>query len=88
MSLMGGFQRWTWRGERIDDIEAWAAARGEQMVAYHGERQVPIIAPGVGARMITETDDGEMPESFWNGFGWHAGWHYAETGRRAPMVPA
>lgn len=70
------YQQFAWRGEIIPDIRAWAAERGERMVRYHGERHVPDLRTG---GLILETDDGEMPESFWNGFGWTHGWHYVEV---------
>lgn len=70
-----GHQRFAWRGEPIRDIRAWAADRGERMVRYHGERMVPCLMTG---GLVKETDDGEMPESFWNGFGYSHGWHYVE----------
>ena len=77
---MTALRTYTWRGEPIQDIYAWAKERGESMVRYHGERHIP----GFNGQMILETDDGEMPESFWNGFGWHNGWSYRETERYLP----
>jgi hypothetical protein len=51
------FQRFTWRGEVIPDIDAWAHARGERIVHYkHTTRTV----------YGHEVDEGRMPESFWN----------------------
>lgn len=71
-----GYTEFRWRGEPIYDIRAWAKARGERMVKYHGERTVPDLRTG---GLVREVDDGEMPESFWNGFGWTHGWHYTEV---------
>lgn len=75
------YQVYRWRGEPIEDIHVWAKTRGEKMVRYHGERHVPDLRTG---GMVLETDDGEMPESFWSGFGWTHGWHYSEVSRVEP----
>ncbi len=77
---MDGYREYRWRGEYIPDIAVWCRERGEQMVSYHGERHVPD--PGGG--MMLEVDDGAMPQSFWDGFGFTNGWHYSETGRYQP----
>ena len=66
-------KKFTWRGKPIDDIRAWAAARGEQMVRYRAERYVPNPLTGT---MDIETMDGEMPMSFWANLRTTDGWHY------------
>ena len=71
-------QRFSWRGVPIHDIRAWAKERGEQMVRYHAERKVPNPYTG---QIDTETQDGEMPESFWGGLRMDSGWWYTEVGR-------
>lgn len=71
------YTRFTWRGESIADVRAWAAARGERMVRYHAERRMPNIITG---RLDLETRDGEMPESFWANLRMSDGWHYTEVG--------
>jgi hypothetical protein len=63
------FHNFTWRGERISNIEEWALGRGERMVKYEATRQTPY-GP--------ETVVGAMPESFWNGLLWSDGWYYKE----------
>ena len=69
----GEVRVFSWRGEPILDIKAWAEARGERMVPYTATREVPV-----GARMVTETQEGEMPESFWRGLVMENGWVYTE----------
>lgn len=75
------YQVYRWRGVLIEDIQEWARERGEQMVCYHGQRHVPDLRTG---GLTLEVDDGEMPESFWSGFGYSGGWHYVEISRRTP----
>lgn len=70
------YETFTWRGEPIADIHAWAKDRGERMVKYHAERHV--VSPWVPWEMITEEYDSEMPESFWSGLLMKDGWHYTE----------
>jgi hypothetical protein len=72
-------EQFTWRGEPIPDIRAWALARGEPMVRYHAERTVP--SPWVPWELVKEEYDGTMPESFWSGLHRAHGWRYTETGR-------
>ena len=69
-------EMFTWRGEPIHDIRAWATGRGERMVKYHAERTVPDLRTG---GLVKETMDGEMPESFWRGLLWRDGWYYTEV---------
>jgi len=66
--------RFSWRGEPISDVEAWAHERGERMVTYRAERQVPNILTGT---LDTETISGQMPESFWSNLRMD-GWTYQE----------
>ena len=75
---MSGVERFSWRGEPIGDIRAWARARREPMVNYHAERKVPNILTG---QLDTETMDGSMPMSFFANLRMTDGWHYTETGR-------
>jgi hypothetical protein len=70
-----GAEVFSWRGEPIRDIVAWAAARGERMVSYHAERVVPDLVSG---GLTKEEYDGAMPESFWNGLAMTHGWTYTE----------
>ncbi len=74
--MTGCMHTFYWRGEPIRDIREWAARRGERMVIYHGERQCPNPYTG---QLDIETDDGEMPESFWNSLHMSNGWVYREV---------
>ena len=80
MSADHGFTAFSWRGAPIHDPEAWARERGEQIVAYTRSREVAVFG-SFGAKLVTETETGEMPESFWNCLHWGE-WKYRETGRR------
>jgi hypothetical protein len=51
------FQVYKWRGEVIQDIDAWAKSRGERMIKYRYTVQT-VYGP--------EVTEGRMPESFWN----------------------
>lgn len=74
---------YSWRGEPIDDIRAWARARGEQMVRYDEHRR-GVVFTTKGPKIVTETTSGETPESFWNGLPMTADHWYTETGRVSP----
>lgn len=63
------FERFSWRGEPILNIEEWARKRGERMVYYRAQRQTPY-GP--------EIYESKMPESFWNGLLCSDGWYYKE----------
>lgn len=52
-----GWERFTWRGEPIYNIQEWATKRGERMVKYRLTKQT-VYGP--------EISEGHMPESFWN----------------------
>ena len=78
---VGGAVNFLWRGVMIPDIDAWAKARHEQMIRYRATREVPNVC---FTRMITGTEEGEMPESFWNSLLMKDGWFYYEIGRRTP----
>lgn len=69
-------ESFTWRGEPIPDIAAWAAARGERLVPYRAERRVPNILTG---QLDLEVMTGTMPESFWHTLRQTDGWHYTEV---------
>ena len=79
---MSAWETFSWRGEPIMDIETWAKERGEQIVAYTRYRKI-VLFGSYGAKFATETETGEMPESFWNCLHWGE-WRYTETGRRTP----
>jgi len=64
-----------WRGVPIADIREWAHARGERMVRYRAERDVPSAVTG---RLEHEEHEGEVPESFWQDLMWSDGWRYTE----------
>lgn len=63
------WQKFTWRGEPIPDIEKWASARGERMVHYK-----LTITTVYGPEVTT----GKMPESFWNSLLINPKHHYEE----------
>lgn len=71
----------TWRGEPILDIRAWARERGEKIVRFHAERMVP--SPWTPWGMVKEEYDDEMPESFYDHLAIREGWHYTELERVA-----
>ena len=72
---------YSWRGEPIADIKAWAKDRGEQMVRYRAERRVPNLFSG---RMATEVEESIMPESFYDNMRWSDGWFATEIERFNP----
>lgn len=61
---MTGYTAFSWRGEPIHDIHAWALARGEQMVVVDHEHR---YLSAVTLREHIEHTEEEMPESFWSG---------------------
>lgn len=67
-----------WEGKHIPNIRAWARKRGEKMVCYSRER---IIASSNCEHLITEIQDGLMPESFWNTLKQDFGWSFTEISR-------
>ena len=69
------FQTYTWRGQPINNIQEWAAERGERMVRYEARRTIPDLRTG---GLLEEIEHGEMPESFWNGLLMSHGWSYKE----------
>lgn len=60
---MSGLQVFYWRDERIDDIWAWARARGEQMVRYKRIREG--LSP-VTLKMVHEESIETAPASFFD----------------------
>lgn len=62
--MSSGFTVFTWRGEPIQDIHAWARERGEQMVVVEHYVKEPWMSPPY---FIETHEEQEMPESFWNG---------------------
>lgn len=56
-------QSFIYDGEPIEDIKAWAAARGERMVTFRERRWVSCFN---GPGYWTKWEHGEMPESFFN----------------------
>ena len=61
------FNAFSWQGELIDDIEAWARDRGEKMVRV---RFVPQLKPNAltGQMVASEPYIKSMPESFWDNY--------------------
>lgn len=64
----------TWQGEPIQDIAAWATARGERMVPFRATRDRPSLT----GDWFHEEYDGEMPESFWNTLHIDGDWRFTE----------
>jgi hypothetical protein len=69
-------QIYQFAGEHIKDICEWCRSRGEKMVKYKAYREV--INP-LSCEIEVETDEGEMPESFWNSLTWSNGWNYQKV---------
>ncbi len=63
------FERFTWRGEPIHDIDGWAKSRGERMVKYR-----LTVKTVYGDEIST----GQMPESFWDNLLRSANHYYEE----------
>jgi len=57
------FQRYSWDGKTISDIRKWAKDRGEKLVHYELTKSHIDINNG---KIVTETQTGKVPESFWN----------------------
>jgi hypothetical protein len=57
-----GFTQYTYKGEPIIDIFAWAKERGEKMLRVKMERTIPNLRTG---KLEIERQDLVMPESFW-----------------------
>ena len=73
--------QFTWRGEPILDIHAWARAREEQMVRYRAHR---TVTSPTFTEMVEESYEGEMPASFYDNLLWNDGWAYTELSRDNP----
>lgn len=57
------YEGFTYQGERISDIEAWARERKEMLIHYRKTSETYSRVTGKIEREITE---GVMPQSFWN----------------------
>lgn len=58
-----GFQTFYYRGERIEDIEAWAKERGYKMLTYKQTRRIPNMFSG---KIVEEVSYHRVPEIFYN----------------------
>ena len=81
-----GFAAFSWAGKPIADIEAWAHARGEQMVTVRETRKGYVIASD-GAHLTEDVETYDVPESFWNGMCASDGrMTRVEISRRSPRI--
>jgi len=67
--MVAGFQAYTWHGQTIENIEHWAAERGEKMIDYKVTRISPNLLTG---KMSEFVEFGTMPETFWSALGYVA----------------
>lgn len=75
------FQQFTWNGEPITDIRAWAKERREKLVEYRAVRMIPSM---ISNSFEIEEKTGHMPSSFWNNLVWSHGWRYSWLGEEEP----
>jgi hypothetical protein len=64
--MSGGWTAFSWRGEPIHDIDAWAQARGEPMVRVR-ETTTTLSVIGGQPRERVEVEIREMPRCFAQG---------------------
>lgn len=73
-------QYFTWAGEPIEDIEAWAKEHGEDMIGFRVTKTVPNLVTG---QLDEESYEAEMPEYWYNNLSMSGG-IYTTLYKRAP----
>ena len=75
---MNSYKVYKWGDKVIEDLDAWAKARGEQMVFFRRHRDVPDALTG---KVVREEYTGREPESFYDNRLDKDGWISMEVGR-------